>query len=744
MVVNCNLLIKPKTQFMLKRIIAVITVIIATNCSIAFAQCNTPINLPYFNGFENEINGQTPGCFTTQNIVNQISVTVGGIGYEGSKALSFYVTSNPWGRGWLFLPRIDFTGGKTYRISFKYRGSCPFPVPDNDPGWFAVGIGSTPNADSMTIKGGTSFLYNDYRSFEVLFSMPAGTFFIGIRYIQPDGWTNSLTIDNLSVSEYSPNQNCNNVVASLASDCCSGGTITASSNVGINSISWLLNGRIISTERGTWETNGTTIAGGNGSGSGANQLTNPFAIAQDTAGNVYVADAGNNRIQKFIPGNPNGITVAGGNGIGSGNNQLNNPRGVFLDLSGNIYISDAGNNRVQKWAKNAISGITVAGGNGQGNASNQLDFPYGLYVDKGGTIYIADANNSRVQKWMPNAISAITVAGGNGNGNGANQLSYATGVCLDAFANVYVNDFSNNRVQKWLVDSTTGITVAGGNGAGFGANQLDAPRGIYVDCNGNVFVADQNNNRIQKWLPGEIAGTTIAGGNGSGNTSIQLSSPAAVFGDRNGNIHIADRLNNRIQQFSLQKTKKYSGITNGVYKAIINTTDCCSINSQPVTINPVYNDTICPGSSIYFVSGNNSVNNTYQWQIDTGNGYINIGNNITYSGANSDTLKLNAPSTSFYGFSYRCIINGNTISAEHTLRFAVKWTGYCSLWSNPQSWNCGVIPDENTDVLVDQSYYYSSPVVITNAACRSIKLLPGSNLRVRIGYKLEIKNNSVQ
>ena len=99
-----------------------------------------------------------------------------------------------------------------------------------------------------------------------------------------------------------------------------------------------------------------TVAGGNGYGSAAKQLTLPYGIFVDPAGNVYVADRDNNRVQKWAPGATEGVTVAGGNGMGSGPNQLFNPYGIAVDAAGNIYIADSGNDRVQKWAPGATSG----------------------------------------------------------------------------------------------------------------------------------------------------------------------------------------------------------------------------------------------------------------------------------------------------------------------------------------------------------------------------------------------------
>ena len=208
------------------------------------------------------------------------------------------------------------------------------------------------------------------------------------------------------------------------------------------------------------------VAGNNGTGSAANQLGFPGGgIAVDAAGNVYIADHANNRIQKWAPGATSGVTVAGGNGGGSAGNQLSGPADVFVDAAGNIYVADNNNFRIQKWAPGATSGVTVAGGNGSGSAANQLAAARGVYVDKQGNIYIADTYNYRIQRWTPGATKGKTVAGGNGIGTAANQFYYPIDVYLDAAKNIYVadafvEDASGHRVQKWAPGATGGGTGA--------------------------------------------------------------------------------------------------------------------------------------------------------------------------------------------------------------------------------------------------------------------------------------------
>ncbi len=120
---------------------------------------------------------------------------------------------------------------------------------------------------------------------------------------------------------------------------------------------------------------GTTVAGGNGYGGNANQLTGPWGVSIDGSGNVYVADQVNNRIQRWAPGADTGITVAGGKGSGVNANQLSRPTGVYVDGFGNVYVSDRDNHRIQRWAPGADTGSTVAGGNRQGVNANQLNRP---------------------------------------------------------------------------------------------------------------------------------------------------------------------------------------------------------------------------------------------------------------------------------------------------------------------------------------------------------------------------------
>ena len=264
------------------------------------------------------------------------------------------------------------------------------------------------------------------------------------------------------------------------------------------------NSRVLKFPPGSDSTTlGIVVAGGNGTGNGANQFRGATAVYVDAAGYIYVSDYYNNRVQKFPPGSTsatNGVTIAGGNGGG-----LLSPEGVTGDAAGNIYVADAGNYRIQMFPAGSTSstnGTTVAGGNGQGSAANQLNLPWSLAVDAGGNLYVSDEINDRIQMFPAGSTSAtngITVAGGNGHAAGADQLSYPSGIYLNSANELYVLDYGNYRVQKFPAGSTSathGVTVAGGNGSGHAINQMGASLGIALDSNSHIFIFDADNYRV--------------------------------------------------------------------------------------------------------------------------------------------------------------------------------------------------------------------------------------------------------
>jgi tripartite motif-containing protein 71 len=254
-------------------------------------------------------------------------------------------------------------------------------------------------------------------------------------------------------------------------------------------------------------------------------LHEPQGIAIDRSANVYVADTGNHRIQKF-DSNGDLINIWGTYGHEEG--QLLYPMGVAADSSGNVYVADF-TNRIQKFDSN---GNFVLKWGSSGTGESQFSYPTGIAVDSLGNVYIADAQNNRIQKFDSNG-NFITKWGSEGTGDG--QFTSPTKVAVDSSGMVYVTDLQNNRIQKFN-SSGKFITKWGSEGTGDG--QFNHPNGVAVDSSGMVYVVDVINNRIQKF-------------DAYGNFIMKWSSPCSggIAVDPSGNAYVLDAWGSRVQKF---------------------------------------------------------------------------------------------------------------------------------------------------------------------------------------------------
>ncbi len=270
------------------------------------------------------------------------------------------------------------------------------------------------------------------------------------------------------------------------------------------------------------------------SGSGNGQFKYPAFLAIDSSGNVYVADEGNNRIEKF---SSTGTYITQWGGTGSGNGQFDGPVGVAVDSSGNVYVSDLVNDRIEVF-NNTGAYITQWGTAGSGNG--QFNDPQGVAVDGSGDVYVADYVNNRIEEFN-NTGTYITQWGTAGSGNG--QFSGPDGIAIDSSGNVYVTDYGNYRVQEFNSIGTY-ITRLGSEGTNPG--QFSITQDAAIDSSGNVYVTEWNSNRIDEF---SSTGTYITrwGSGGSGNG--QFNGPSGIAVSSSGNVYVADTNNNRIQEF---------------------------------------------------------------------------------------------------------------------------------------------------------------------------------------------------
>jgi sugar lactone lactonase YvrE len=310
-------------------------------------------------------------------------------------------------------------------------------------------------------------------------------------------------------------------------------------------------------------------------------LNGPAQIAVDAAGNVYIADAYNNRIRK-VDDDGNITTVAGTGVYGDSGDggpalaaKLAYPEGVALDLAGNLYIADTDNCLIRKVGtdgtitKLAGDGFPFCGYSGDGGPAvqTQLSFPSGIAVDAQGNVFFTDG--TRIRKVTARGtISTLAGTGDAGysgdNGPAINAtLNGPAGVAVDNLGDLYIADTYNSVIRKITPDGVI-ATVAGGStdifhtGDGGPATRalLWGPSGVAVDSSGNLLIADTEDSRIRKVASNGII-ATVAGssdgcawGDGGPALASALNSPGGIALDTTGNLYIADNFNYRVRKIA--------------------------------------------------------------------------------------------------------------------------------------------------------------------------------------------------
>jgi len=343
---------------------------------------------------------------------------------------------------------------------------------------------------------------------------------------------------------------------------------------------------------------------GLGRGAGPGQLQNPYDVALDGAGRVYVADDANHRVVRF--------------GVG----QLEYPRAVAADAAGNTYVADTANDRIVEFDPGGRALRTFGT---SGRAPGQFTQPEGAGADASGLRAVADSADGRVEVLAPDgSVAAIwgsaapgptllsspsaVAFGPDGTAYvaderasvvvafdraghvlrriGRNRLSAPSGLATDAAGNLYVADTGDGRIARFaptgaytgslgqLTDvravavtpdgsriyaadaGTNRIVVLGPDGSQLGQfgglgkapGHFNSPRGIALDPAGDLWVADYSNNRVQRLDPsGQPLAVIGERGTGAG----QFWHPGGVSVDCTGLLTVSDTGNNRVQQFTV-------------------------------------------------------------------------------------------------------------------------------------------------------------------------------------------------
>ena len=338
--------------------------------------------------------------------------------------------------------------------------------------------------------------------------------------------------------------------------------------------------QVISTIAG----GGTAVPGDNAPATNAG-LSYVADIVTDTAGNIYIADANNDRIRKIDKA---GIitTVAGGgtkvfiDGVPATDAKLANPLGVAIDLKGNIYIADNGHNRIQK--VDASGNIYVFAGNGSMGYTGDggpakyagLFNSQGVTVDTAGNVYIADNGNSVVRKvdkaGIITTFAGSITSGFSGDGGPATdaELTAPNYISADNKGNFYITDgevirkVNSTGIITTIAGDPHGIAGYTGDGGPATAATFDYPRGNRVDSKGELYIADWWNNVIRKvdtkgvitTIAGDGFGAGLSTGNFSGDgglaTLAELYYPTAIAFGKSGSIYIADGENTRVRKIT--------------------------------------------------------------------------------------------------------------------------------------------------------------------------------------------------
>jgi hypothetical protein len=349
------------------------------------------------------------------------------------------------------------------------------------------------------------------------------------------------------------------------------------------------------------------VAGQAGSGDGTGQsarFDTPTGVTVDGAGNFYVADDGNGTIRKVVIGTGAVTTLAGVAGQsgssdstdGTGQTaRFNSLASIAQDAAGDLFVADMANFTIRKVVAATGAVSTLAGATGKEGHDDSTDGtgatasfkqPAGIVLDGAGNLFVADCYNHIIRKVVV-ATGAVTtlagVAGQAGNrdstdGTGTTaQFNYPWGLATDGAGNLFVSDQDNHLIRKIVIATGATTTLAGNGQFCTSGDSTDGtgktagfcyPSGLVTAGAGNLFVVDMLHDTIRKVVIATGETTTLAGvdskpgasdsTDGTGKTAL-FGNPTGITTDGAGNLYVAD-----FRNYTVRKVVIATGATSTV------------------------------------------------------------------------------------------------------------------------------------------------------------------------------------
>ena len=271
-------------------------------------------------------------------------------------------------------------------------------------------------------------------------------------------------------------------------------------------------------------------------GQGPAEFLTPQGLAFSEQGRLYIADAGNNRVQ-VIDVYGNFITEFGHRGWRAGEFDTPTDIAISFQRSYRLYIADTGNNRVQYC--NLVNEIFYPLQISETSVSENvaLDRPEGIGIGRNGDVYVVDTGNHR---WLQFNIEGVPVLERGGFGSGTEHLWNATDLGVDARGNVYIVDTGNHLIKKY---DFSGNPIHQWGGEGSARGQFREPKRIALDEWNYLYVTDSGNRRIQVFT---TDGTSV--------TEFRLAAllePAGIAISKTGRVFVSDAEAHDIKVFQV-------------------------------------------------------------------------------------------------------------------------------------------------------------------------------------------------